>query len=130
MHAAAGLCFVMVLSAWVRQQDGRVGALIALGGAALFLVANAGEALTGLEIFVPLYAIGLLMLCLGVLAAGIARLVAPSPLPDARLLIMLGAFPLTFAAQALPEPAAWILTDAAWLLFGLGWGWLGIVHSR
>ncbi len=74
LHAAAGLCFVLVLAPWARRQTagehGRASAPVALGGASLFVVANAGEVLTGVEVFVPLYGIGLLLLCLGLLAAG------------------------------------------------------------
>jgi hypothetical protein len=125
-HALAGALFTLTLASfgltWLAhvRRIARIALAAAVAGAVSFFVANAGEALTGAEGFVPLYGVGLLGMCGGLLAfaIGARRELAP-PLP--LLCALLASFPLAVPFALVP-PLGYALLVAyggAWMAFGL-----------
>lgn len=123
LHAVAGTGFALALLGDGLRTRGSVTAGI---GAVAFAIANAGEALTGNEAFVPLYGLGIVVISIGML------MMAMQKLDDAPTVLLgaLGLYPLTFALQAVGSDAARIAGDVLGVAYGIGWIALAVDRRR
>lgn len=113
---------------WERAagRSGRHGLRLGLAGLALFAAANLGRAaLVPLSLTAPPFGLGLLLLDSGLVLLGSAALSGSAAVSWQALPLLLGLVGLFLPIGA---GVAGVFGLAVWLVYGLGWCWLGAVQ--
>ena len=135
-HAVAGSAWAIALLAHARHWrnvGGLIAVCVAAVAAAAFALTNAGEALTGNDVFVLPYGIAMLVLSVAASVAGIQGLRDPLVPRDVALTrIAVAAFPmaLLFGYAGLAFGALVGTTYTALVAYGAAWVWFGLAGQR
>ena len=129
-HALAGAAWTVAFLAhadrW-REAAGVTALRVAAFAAGAFAFTNAGEALTGNEIFVLPYGLAMLAMSVAALVAGVLGLrdlVLPRPAAFARLGV--AAFPVALPFGVVGVPVGYV----ALVAYGVAWLWFGLAGTR
>ena len=129
-HAIAGLGWAVAFLAHAGRWSSAAGVMalrVAAVAAGAFALTNAGEALTGNEVFVVPYGIALLAMSAAALVAGVQGLrdlVLPRPAAYVRVAVAMFPVALLFGVAGMAAGYA------ALLAYGAAWLWFAAVGSR